>query len=115
MEVRHTIMTTRTNVTMGIGGINIRLRVARITSGKTVAEISEEVGLDPSTIYKYENARIDYPAPNRLQAIAEVTGVSFYWLLSGIGEPTTDSERNEVVRYWMQSIAEAAKGAIPKR
>lgn len=113
MNIQHTVLSTRTNVTIGIAGINIRLRVARITSGLTVSQIAEEVNLDPSTIYKYENARIDYPSPYRLQAISDVTGVSFYWLLSGIGKPTDDLERNEVIQYWLESVASAAKKAVP--
>lgn len=113
MEIRHTILTARVNATMGFSGINIRLRVARITSGKSVAQIAELVSLDPSTIYKYENARIDYPAPDRLFAIADVTGVSAYWLMSGIGKPTENAERNEVIRYWLESItAEINKAKV---
>lgn len=110
MQIHHTILTARVNATMGFSGTNVRLRVARITSGKSVAQIAELVSLDPSTIYKYENARIDFPAVDRLAAIADATGVSYYWLLSGIGKPTESAERNEVIRYWLESItAEANK------
>lgn len=115
MQVRHTIMTTRTNVTMGFGGTNIRLRVARITSGRTVSEIAQEVGLDPSTVYKYENARIDFPSVNRLYSLSVALGVSYYWLLSGIGKPTMDDERNEVIQYWLESITTEAKAAVTRR
>lgn len=104
MGVNYMGVSTKVNVAMSYNGVGVRMRVARITSGKTVREIAEEVGIDDSTVYKYENGRIDFPSPSKQFAIADATGVSSYWLLSGVGKPTDDDARNEAIKFCLDSI-----------
>ncbi|MEM1414262.1 MAG: helix-turn-helix domain-containing protein [Myxococcota bacterium] len=63
-----------------IGG---RIVAARVAAGyASASSFSRVAGMGPSQLWKYEkNRRV--PGPKLLARIAELTGVTMYWLATG--------------------------------
>jgi len=62
-----------------------RIRQAREAVGMTQIQLGSRVGVSDAAITQYEGGR-NLPRLRRLEAIAEVLGVTTEWLLTG-GEP----------------------------
>lgn len=68
-----------------------RVRVARRRAGVSQAGLAEMVGVTRSAVANWESSSArTYPSAQRLQRIAEETGVSYEWLATGRGSPAPD-------------------------
>ena len=68
-----------------------RIAEARDATGRSQAELANQLGVKVSTIDKWERGAAS-PRSNRLPALAGVLGVSVSWLIVGHGdEPTATS------------------------
>ena len=66
---------------MKLAEIGSRIKYARELRGLTMAELADKVGVNKSTIKRYEDALIANPKLPALQSIALALGVSPAWLL----------------------------------
>lgn len=66
---------------MNLAEIGSRIKYAREMRGLTMAELADKVGVNKSTVKRYEDALIANPKLPALQSIALALGVSPAWLL----------------------------------
>ena len=72
--------------------LGLRIRVARRRAGVSQAGLAEMVGVTRSAVANWESSSVQtYPSSQRLQRIAEETGVSYEWLATGRGTPVPDA------------------------
>lgn len=62
-----------------------RIRVARTRAGMAQGDLAAEVGVSRGAVANWESATGILPASERLQKIANITGVCFEWLATGRG------------------------------
>lgn len=69
--------------------INERIKQARRAAGLTQRQLGDSIGAIYATISNYETGRV-IPDANKLGEIAEATGVSTEWLISGKEKPEAE-------------------------
>lgn len=115
MTTAYTGYRTHVNVKVSYNGVGVRIKVARLTCGKTTHQLADDIGVNITTIQRYENGFIDSPNPAKLFAIADACEVSAYWLLSGIGKPSSLPERNEAIQFCIDGIEVRTEPIKPGR
>ena len=65
-------------------------RLRKAFSGSTNREIADKLGVSKSAVTNYIQGRI--PSPETLAAIAELTGCSLHWLITGNGSQFVNAE-----------------------
>ena len=99
------------NVEMKIGTIGERIRIARNQARLTQEQLALALGLSgQSAVGNYERD-VNVPDVATLTKIAEITGVSLMWLISGGGEHSDLVAENIVTRY---SVSEDKYAFIPR-
>ncbi|NJK63114.1 MAG: helix-turn-helix transcriptional regulator [Synechococcaceae cyanobacterium SM2_3_1] len=94
----------------------LRYRLRQIIGNSTILHFAKRIGVPDSTMRKYLNGH--QPTADRLVTIAEATGISLQWLLTGEGPQYLDSEEEEEKDPEMVSIplhdveASAGGGAL---
>ncbi len=99
----------------------LRLRNARQLRGLTLEELAKKVGLNKSTVQRYEKGRIQSPKQPVVRALAAALEVNYAWLCgeSETVEPVDGDE--EITRYLeilekrpdMRSLFKTMEGADP--
>lgn len=99
----------------------LRLRNARQLRGLTLDELADKVGLNKSTIQRYEKGRIQSPKQPVVRAMAAALDVNYAWLCgrSEIIEPVDGD--TEITHYLevlenspdMRSLFKTMEGADP--
>lgn len=77
----------------------LRLRNARQLRGLTLNELAEKVGLNKSTILRYEKGRIQTPKQPVVRALAEALDVNFAWLCGKSDNIEPVEGDAEITRY----------------
>lgn len=77
----------------------LRLRNARQLRGLTLNELAEKVGLNKSTILRYEKGRIQTPKQPVVRALAEALDVNFAWLCGESDSIEPVEGDAEITRY----------------
>ncbi len=100
----------------------MRLRNARQLRGLTLDELAGKVGLNKSTVQRYEKGRIQAPKQPVVRALASALDVNYAWLCgkSETVEPVDGDE--EITRYLevlekspeMRSLFKTMEGADPE-
>ena len=100
----------------------MRLRNARQLRGLTLDELAGMVGLNKSTVQRYEKGRIQAPKQPVVRALASALDVNYAWLCgkSETVEPVDGDE--EIARYLevlekspeMRSLFKTMEGADPE-
>ena len=62
-----------------------RIRIARVRAGMPQRELATHIGVSRGAVANWESANGVLPATERLQRIANATGVCFEWLATGRG------------------------------
>lgn len=81
-----------------------RMRIARKHVGVSQRELAEHLGVSRGAVANWESDNGTFPATERLQSIALVTGVSFEWLATGRGQVTHDGVLGEVPAAAMEVV-----------
>lgn len=77
----------------------LRLRNARQLRGLTLNELAEKVGLNKSTVLRYEKGRIQTPKQPVVRALAEALDVNFAWLCGESDSIEPVEGDAEITRY----------------
>ena len=72
--------------------VGCRLRCARLLRGKTAYQVARHIGVDKSTICRYETAFVVHPSLPTLRAAADYLQVNLGWILCTDGVEATDCE-----------------------
>ena len=73
--------------------LSTRIRTSRVRAGLSQAELAESLGVSRSAVGNWESARGGvHPSSERLAELALATGVSYEWLATGRGTPTTPTD-----------------------
>lgn len=67
-----------------------RIALARTAVGMSKAELARRVGKDTKTVYRWEHDEAQ-PESASIAPIADATGVSVRWLLTGEGDGPADA------------------------
>lgn len=104
---------------MDIELMGARIKNARQLRQVTLSQVAQRIGVNKSTVQRYENGLIRSPKIPVIQAIANALEVNYLWLTgeSADIEPVTDDE--EVARYLsllesrpeLRSLLKTAEGA----
>lgn len=62
-----------------------RIRTARRRAGLTQKELASQLGVSRGAVANWESANGVLPATERLQHMAEITGIAWEWLATGRG------------------------------
>ena len=90
-----------------------RIKQARIDSGLTLQEVASRVGVQNSTISRYENGQIKKMKLPVVQAIAEALHVNPMWLIGYVDDPV-DYEDGELQASIPLGYLELCDGDIKK-
>jgi transcriptional regulator with XRE-family HTH domain len=78
-----------------------KIKKAREDTGLTQRDVAAETNIHPSTIAKYENAKLE-PDLEKLGILADFYGVSVDWLLGTAG--TNNIDKNDTKKMTIESI-----------
>lgn len=81
-----------------------RMRIARKRVGLSQRELAQHLGVSRGAVANWESDNGPFPATERLQSIALITGVSFEWLATGRGQVTHDGGLGEVPAAAMEVV-----------
>ena len=85
--------------------LGTRLRNARHLRGMTMEEVGDRLGLNKSTIQRYEAGRIGRPKMPMLMAMAEVLEVNVDWLI-GKDEALATADGDQEVALYLRRLEE---------
>lgn len=81
-----------------------RMRAARQRKGLSQRELALHLGVSRGAVANWENDSGTFPATERLQRIAQVTGVGFEWLATGRGRMACDADPDEVMAVDLETV-----------
>lgn len=73
-----------------------RIRKARISKGMSQRQLAICLGVTRGAVANWECASAALPATERLQRIAQATGVAFEWLATGRGSVGYEASHDEI-------------------
>jgi transcriptional regulator with XRE-family HTH domain len=81
-----------------------RIRKARLSTGMSQRELAIRLGVTRGAVANWESANATLPATERLQRIANTTGVAFEWLATGRGAAGYQASPDEVPAADMEIV-----------
>lgn len=111
LSVKHTYRVIRYAGRVTIGQ---RIRKARNAIGMSQGKLATIVGVKKSAVSQWEGGQTKDPKPENLLKVADATGVSLRWLITGHG-PMEDSLASPEMREfvdWMSSLPSDQRATI---
>ncbi|MCD7844447.1 MAG: helix-turn-helix domain-containing protein [Oscillospiraceae bacterium] len=87
-----------TSITLSPQVMGARLKSARVLRGKTLDDVAASVGMNKTTIMRYERGQIQSPKVPILRAIAAYLNINPGWLTGESDQIEPDSQ-NSLERY----------------
>lgn len=84
-----------------------RIRKARMSQRMSQQDLANRLGVTRGAVANWESANATLPATERLQRIAQATGVNFEWLATGRGSCVYQTSLDDVPTADMEIVDDA--------